>query len=142
MSDKRLQELSVVECQVLLTACHMGRLAMIDEFGPLILPVNYLVDDGTVLFRTDAGSKLDAAVRGAAVAFEADGIDVANRLGWSVVIRGHAQQVTDTADLARIGRLPLVPWAPGRKPYYVRIRAAQTTGRRISVADLPSAWWG
>ena len=39
----------------------------------MITPVNYVLDGGTVTFRTDAGSKLSAALQGAAVAFEVDG---------------------------------------------------------------------
>jgi hypothetical protein len=42
-------------------------------------------------------------------------------------------EVTDTAELARLRRLPLHPWAPGAKAHYVRILPAALTGRRISV---------
>jgi hypothetical protein len=39
---------------------------------PVILPVNYVVDGDAPVFRTDPGTKLDAAAEGAAVAFEGD----------------------------------------------------------------------
>ncbi len=108
----------------------------------MILPVNYVLDDAAVIFRTDAGGKLDAAVRGAPVAFEVDGVDEIEQTGWSVLARGHAEAVTDPDRLDRLHRLPLVPWAPGAKAHYVRVDATELTGRRISVADMPVSWWG
>jgi nitroimidazol reductase NimA-like FMN-containing flavoprotein (pyridoxamine 5'-phosphate oxidase superfamily) len=84
-----------------------------------------------VVFRTDEGTKLDAACRGSRVAFEIDGTDAAARTGWSVLIRGEAIEVTDPAELARLRKLPLDPWAPGPKTHHVRILPAVLTGRRI-----------
>ena len=60
-----------------------------------------------VVFRTDEGTKLDAAARGSGVAFEIDGTDEAARTGWSVVVRGEATEVTDPAELARLRKLRL-----------------------------------
>ena len=51
--------------------------------------------------------------------------------GWSVLVRGEAIEVADPAELARLRRLPLDPWAPGAKAHYVRILPAKLTGRRI-----------
>src|ERR671910_533676 len=90
----------------------------------------------------DECSKLDAAVRGAPVAFEVDGVNRERQTGWSVLIRGQVEYVSDPTDLERLRRLPLVPWAPGAKPHYVRVRPEAVTGRRVSVADLPFNWWG
>ena len=84
-----------------------------------------------VVFRTDEGTKLDAAARGSRVAFEIDGTDEAARTGWSVLIRGEATEVTDPAELARLRKLRVSPWAPGAKTHYVRILPAKLTGRRI-----------
>jgi uncharacterized protein len=95
-----------------------------------------------VVFRTDEGTKLDAASRGARVAFEVDGTDAATRTGWSIVIRGEAVEITEPAELARPRELPLYPWAPGARSRYVRILPASLTGRRISVPDgtLAGRW--
>lgn len=142
MPKERWQQLSVEECHALLGQRHLGRLAFIDGGLPLILPVNYVLDNGSVVFRTDNGSKLDAAVRGSPLAFEVDGVNEINRTGWSVLARGHSELVTDSDVLDRLRRLPLVPWAPGAKPHYVRLAADEITGRRINVDDLPSSWWG
>src|SRR5689334_12400303 len=89
----RLIELSADECQALLESRRIGRLGLLDADGPLILPVNYCMDGRSVVFRTDAGTKLDAASNGAPVAFEVDGIDPAQRTGWTILIRGSAATV-------------------------------------------------
>jgi len=107
---------------------HLGRLVLVDGDGPVILPVNYTLDERSVVFRTDPGSKLDAAAAGAPVAFEVDAVDERDRTGWSVVVRGRAGEVADPADLQRLRALPLYPWAPGAKARYVRIRSAVVTG--------------
>ena len=108
---------------------------LVDDRGPLALPVNFVVDQHTVLFRTDEGTKLDVASRGARVAFEVDGVDEATCTGWSVLVRGEAVEVTDQAELARVRELPLYPWAPGAKTRYVRILPTLLTGRRIALPE-------
>jgi nitroimidazol reductase NimA-like FMN-containing flavoprotein (pyridoxamine 5'-phosphate oxidase superfamily) len=96
-----------------------------------------------VVFRSDEGTKLEAASRGGRVAFEVDGADAATRSGWSVLVRGEATEVTDPTELARLRKLPLSPWAPGPKTRYVRILPTVLTGRRIALAeDAPWTWWG
>jgi nitroimidazol reductase NimA-like FMN-containing flavoprotein (pyridoxamine 5'-phosphate oxidase superfamily) len=142
MSVKSWHILDFDECQAMLEARHLGRVAFVDQDGPIILPINYALVDGLVVFRTHAGAKLDAARRGASFAFEVDGFDPREQTGWSVVVRGTAELVTDEVELAMLAALPLVSWAPGAKPIYVRIGQAEVTGQRISAPDLPSHWWG
>ena len=134
----RWQELTKSECFALLAQERLGRVAVIDDRGPAVFPVNFVLDRHMVVFRTDEGTKLDAACRGSRVAFEIDGTDTAARTGWSVVVRGEAVEVTDPAELARLRRLPLDPWAPGAKAHYVRILPAKLTGRRILAPAAPS----
>jgi nitroimidazol reductase NimA-like FMN-containing flavoprotein (pyridoxamine 5'-phosphate oxidase superfamily) len=138
-----MEELDEDECRRLLAERHLGRLAIPDFGGPVIFPVNYVFDQGLVIFRTDPGSKLDAATERESVAFEVDAIDEATRTGWSVVVRGTLAEVTDPDQLARLRALPLYPWAPGEKTRYVRMRPRTVTGRRIRIPDhLPFTWWG
>ena len=132
------QGLTKSECFDLLARELLGRVAFVDERGPIVLPVNFVLDRHMVVFRAEEGAKLDAASRGSRVAFEVDGIEAATHTGWSVVVRGEAVEVTDPAELARLRELPLHPWAPGAKGRYVRILPATLTGRRISVPDGPS----
>lgn len=137
--SRRIGALTVPECGELLENHHFGRLALIDAVGvlPLLIPVNYLLDGDTLVFRTDAGSKLRAAARGAPVTFEVDDVDQDRRIGWSVVVRGHAEEVTDPIKLAELQQTPLVAWAPGAKPHYVRVRASQVIGNASRLPTCP-----
>ena len=140
--QERWVEISADECAALLRENHLGRIALVSTGLPLILPVNYVMDDTEVVFRTSSGSKFDAAVRHAPVAFEIDGIDERHQTGWSVLLRGRLHHVTDPAEIARLEQLPLVPWVPGEHPYFVRVTPSGTSGRRITVPVLPSDYWG
>jgi nitroimidazol reductase NimA-like FMN-containing flavoprotein (pyridoxamine 5'-phosphate oxidase superfamily) len=128
----RWQELTKSECFELLAREQLGRVAAVDDRGPIVFPVNFVLNRHMVVLRTDEGTKLDAAIKGSRVAFEIDGTDPATHTGWSVVVRGEAVEVTDPAELARLRKLPLHPWAPGAKTHYVRILPAAVTGRRIT----------
>ncbi len=120
------------ECVALLRHVHVGRVAVVSEGEPLVLPVNFVVDDdGSIVFRTAEGTKFDACVNRARVAFEVDQIDVRNHAGWSVLARGNAEVITDPTELARMRRLPLIPWSRAPKPHFVRLAPDVISGRRI-----------
>jgi nitroimidazol reductase NimA-like FMN-containing flavoprotein (pyridoxamine 5'-phosphate oxidase superfamily) len=87
-----------------------------------------------VVFRTEQGTKLQAAARGSRVCFEVDRADEVAHAGWSVIVRGEITEVTDRAELERLRGLPLQAWAPGSRDRYVRILPAVLTGRRIAAA--------
>jgi uncharacterized protein len=138
----QMLDLSRDECLRLLAAHRFGRLAAaMTDGSPVIRPVNYAFDEPSqsVVFRTSDGSKLHAVVHAAEAAFEIDGFDEHARTGWSVIIRGVAEQVTNAADIHRLDALELTPWAPGDKRHWVRIRARTVTGRRIVAAPEPAA---
>lgn len=116
----------------------LGRVAFVREGYPVILPVNYSLLDGAVVFRSGIGGKADAALRGALLGFEVDTVDATLRTGWSVLIKGRAEVLTGD-DLARARRLGLRTTAPGHRPWYFRIRADAVTGRQISPARVRSA---
>jgi uncharacterized protein len=142
MPHEQWHILDADECLSLLDQHHLGRVAFLKGTAPIILPVNYALADGLVVFRTDAGSKLEVALRRQPVAFEVDGIDDVNRTGWSVLVRGAAELVSDADELTRLHRLPLITWTPAATPHYVRIGSAEVTGRRINAAEQPSLWLG
>jgi uncharacterized protein len=131
----RWQELSRSECFDLLASERLGRVAFVDDRGPVVFPVNFVLDRHMVVFRTDDGAKLDIASRGGRVAFEVDRTDEASQTGWSVLVRGEVIEVTDAAELARLRELGLHPWAPGPKTRYVRILPAMLSGRRIAAPE-------
>ena len=78
----RWQELSKSECFALLAQEGLGRVAVVDDQGPVIFPVNFALDRHMVVFRTDEGTKLDAAARGSRVVFEIDGTGTVAHSGW------------------------------------------------------------
>jgi uncharacterized protein len=123
------------ECLRLLAVNRLGRLAVASG-SPVIRPVNYVFDEPSqsVVFRTAEGSKLQALLLAGNAAFEIDGFDEDSQTGWSVVIAGRAEHVSNPAELRRLERSRLEPWAPGGKPHLVRIRAATVSGRRIVLA--------
>lgn len=121
-------------CVRLLQAQHLGRIAVAIAGHPKIFPVNYVADGETIVFRSAEGTKFDAAVRGQHVAFEIDHFDHLYHGGWSVLVSGHAQDVTDDDELARYERLGIRPWARHpEKPHFVAIRPDFISGRRIVV---------
>jgi nitroimidazol reductase NimA-like FMN-containing flavoprotein (pyridoxamine 5'-phosphate oxidase superfamily) len=120
------------ECVRLLAADEVGRLAVNVGRAPTIFPVNYRMDGEAVVFRTDWGTKLDMGRR-APVSFEIDGFDRAARTGWSVVVAGRLEEVTehDAEVFDRVHRLAVDPWAGGEKSHWVRIVPGLITGRRV-----------
>jgi len=125
-----VQELTTSECWQLLREALLGRLAVVLDGRPDIFPVNHAVDRGTLVFRTDSGTKLLGAV-GQSVAFEVDGYDDRSGAAWSVVVKGHAHEVRQLHDVLDTAGLELYPWQEGRKPRFVRIEAEQVSGRRF-----------
>jgi nitroimidazol reductase NimA-like FMN-containing flavoprotein (pyridoxamine 5'-phosphate oxidase superfamily) len=128
------------ECFDLLAREEVGRLAVVVGGRPEIFPVNYVVEGDGVVFRTDPGTKLAGAVRGP-VAFEVDHLDRATRSAWSVILHGHAHQVTafDSPDLRdRTAHLALRPWTVTAKAHLVRIDPTSVTGRWIKGRGQPT----
>jgi nitroimidazol reductase NimA-like FMN-containing flavoprotein (pyridoxamine 5'-phosphate oxidase superfamily) len=132
-----MRELDRAECLQLLAANRVGRIAVnLPDWPPVIRPVNYVFDERSqaVVFRSDRGSKLHAALRAASAAFEIDGTEPDGSTAWSVIIVGVTEEVTSATEIARLGHLGLQPWAPGAKPHWVRIRATRVSGRRIAIS--------
>lgn len=109
----------------------IGRVAIVHYDRPVIYPVNYVVDDRSIVFRTAPGSKLLAAARRQPVAFEVDEADELFQTGTSVVVHGWITEVTDRTERTRLEALPIRVWAPGARDHVVRIESERVTGRRI-----------
>ena len=136
-----LDEIDVAECWQLLATQPIGRVAVILGHYPLVFPVNYTLDGETILYRTNAGTKLNTIHR-SNVTFEVDEIDHTHRSGWSVMVKGVAHELSTERDHRVISRAELggsTPWAPGRREHFVRVLPDQVTGRRIRPAELAPA---
>ncbi len=132
-----IEDLAPDECLRLLGSTPVGRVGVTIDALPAVLPVNFVVHDGAVIFRTVPGTKLDAATAGAVVAFEADGYGSnGSPNGWSVLVRGVAREITEAADVAAARRLPLESWAwDGGADRFVRIELTVVSGRRVRDAS-------
>jgi hypothetical protein len=131
--DPELVELDDDECYRLLATHDVGRLAVNAEHYPLVFPVNYALDRGVIVIRTRTGTKLRAAGH-ANVAFEVDEIDRRTRTGWSVLVRGLAEEVTGAHGAELVERTRSAgarPWAPGEHERWVRVIPQAISGRRI-----------
>lgn len=138
-----LSPLAVDECLAALGTTRLGRVAVVSDGVPVILPVTYAVVDGSVVFRTRQGTLLEAARRGAVVAFEADAVDEEAHTGWSVLVTGRGQEVWDEVEAETSRRQVGEPVAGGDRPRVVRILSGAITGRRVRrEPGRASTWWG
>ncbi len=126
-----LEMLPEGECWRLVAQEEIGRVAVLVDGVPEIYPVNHVVQDKTIVFRTDPGSKLRGLVQSPLVCFEVDAGDPATHFGWSVMVKGRAVEITTGPELAAAAKLPLEYWAQSEKTHWIRIEPTAVTGRRI-----------
>lgn len=136
---KDVEELAPEECWDLLRADGVARLAVVADGAPEIFPINYVVNRGTIVFRSGLGTKVSGALEGRAVALEIDGHDPGTATAWSVVVKGGAESVRPGHALMEALQLPLFPWQEGVKDRFVRVVPTTVTGRRFTMADH-EAW--
>jgi len=118
-------------CLQLLASVPVGRVGFFADGEVVILPVNHVVDGQDLVFRTARGAKLSAAEGQDLVAFEADEYDEQTRSGWSVLVTGRAEVVYEEADVQRLSRRDLHPWASAVEDlFWIRIRATSVSGRQ------------
>ena len=127
-ADNPVAVLTTEECWELLEGEELGRLAyrLVDEVH--LVPINYVVDSQTLLFRTGSGNKLLAAALHTDVAFEIDWYD--DDSAWSVVARGSLRRLGE-AEQHRLDPLPGRPWVPSPKHDVVELSPSVVTGRRF-----------
>jgi nitroimidazol reductase NimA-like FMN-containing flavoprotein (pyridoxamine 5'-phosphate oxidase superfamily) len=128
----RLEVLSEEQCLDLLASRGLGRIAFDVGGEPEIFPVNYTCDGAIVVFRTAGGTKLEHALVGR-VAFEVDSWDQDAEVGWSVVLKGIAHEVTTGIDpfSATLRTRKVSPRAPGKRDRWIAIYPSEISGRRF-----------
>ena len=138
-----LEVLSEETCFALLASQWFGRVGVSVGALPAILPVAYVLDGRAVVFRTVAGSKLDAIGHGQVVCFQVDHAERETRRGWSVLVVGQAEEVLDPVERARLERIGIDGWPATEADRYVRLPATIVSGRGIGTpADTmtPTDW--
>jgi nitroimidazol reductase NimA-like FMN-containing flavoprotein (pyridoxamine 5'-phosphate oxidase superfamily) len=127
-----LEEIPEGECLQLLSRAAVGRLGVVDGRQPVVVPVNFASTPDGIVVSTDIGTKLEAGSRHL-VALEIDEIDPATHLGWSVLVKGHAFDITDALDdrSERLQAAVVESWAPGPKARRLLVEPTIVTGRRL-----------
>ncbi len=133
MPSSWLNALSSDECRAYLKTGRLGRVAVSVDALPVILPVVYRMLDSAIWFFTEPGTKLQAAARDAVVAFEIDYLD--DDGGWSVLVIGRSEEITDVAAITRLQITGLRPGAPGARNHLIRIPLDHVSGREFKRND-------
>ena len=123
----RLAVLSDPECWDLLRTRPVGRIAWSGLQGVSIVPVNFVVSDGSIVLRTTPYSLLARDSTDREIAFEVDEFDVDTHEGWSVLVRGRCSRVHRAAERPE-------PWITGARVLDLQIDVRSVSGRRILAA--------
>lgn len=127
-----LEEVPLDECMQLVASLSVGRIAVAAAGdAPLVVPVTYVVHEGTVVFRTGPTTEV-ARLLGNPVSFQVDVIDSFHRSGWSVLIRGTAAEIDAEAQ----DDVAVQPWVGGDRSRWIRVVPTTVTGRRIRLPEI------
>jgi hypothetical protein len=132
MSEVTLEVLSLDECLALLRTHSVGRVAVVVDEFPIVLPVNYKLVETSgpvwVALRTRPGNVIDRASM--PVALEIDEIDTSGHEGWSVLVRGTLHHVDPESDAVRV-RFDPKPWLDDDRDSWLTIEPFWITGRLL-----------
>jgi uncharacterized protein len=132
VSEEQLAELDLETCLRHLRSEPVGRIAVIHDGYPVVLPVNYrFVEAGGITWvalRTRPGNVI--AEGSPNVAFEIDGIDSSHRRGWSVLVRGTLLPVDPDAAAFR-DRFDADPWLVSERDAWLVIEPFAISGREL-----------
>ena len=132
-----LERLDEAESLRLIAPGGIGRIAFTGRYGLTVLPVNYKLHDGAIVFRTaqdsPTGEDLSTGIAHAEyqVAFEIDQINPETRDGWSVLIHGPAHHMASDDERAAVAASGVAPWPRGVHEHAIRITPTSVTGRRL-----------
>lgn len=138
-----IESLSEAECLRMLSAGRVGRLAYTGGEGPTVLPVEYRLHEGSVIFHTLQGTFTEDDLRtGIAhadyqVAFEVDQIDPVAQWGWAVLVVGSAHHVDGEAEHASIIDAGADPWPGADTTHLIRVQPRYIRGRRSYPRPMP-----
>jgi nitroimidazol reductase NimA-like FMN-containing flavoprotein (pyridoxamine 5'-phosphate oxidase superfamily) len=126
-----MEELEPTECRRLLVSSNVGRLGYRAHDEQRIVPINYVISDDYLVFRTLPDHDVAQCVPESPVAFEVDEIDGGLQAGWSVLVSGVAEELPRASLRAMDADETPEPWAAGTRSLYIRIPLTRITGRRV-----------
>lgn len=129
----------------LLATKTFGRLVVHRKNDIDLFPLNYLVNDGKILFRTAEGTKLFSLNLNQDVLFEVDNVEATGTgdgEAWSVIVKGNARILGSADEIHAADALPLKPWLPTLKYNYVEITPNEDgiSGRRFHLGEEPERY--
>ena len=130
-SNFHFEVLEEDECRRLLRQKHIGRIVWLDADEPQALPINYVMDNDTILFRTSPQSVIAKVAHQGSAAFEVDDIDEFLGTGWSVLVTGTPAAV-ESSELPKSFYDRPQPWASGPRNLYIRLEPRRISGRRLA----------
>jgi nitroimidazol reductase NimA-like FMN-containing flavoprotein (pyridoxamine 5'-phosphate oxidase superfamily) len=133
-SSSHFAELSFADCERHLAAHKAGRVGLNAPTGPQILPVTYTYYASKIVFRTSPYGVLSSLERHTRVAFEIDDIDEERETGWSVLVLGSAERITQEYTLTSLWSNGPVPWASGTRNLFIAITPDKISGRTVRAA--------
>ncbi len=128
----KLTPLELAECLYLLSSCEIGRFVFQDRMLLNAHPVHYVLDGASVVFRTEHGAKFRAASQRTVVVFEVDDINPRTGEGWSVVVRGPAELVTQPYEVELVTEALPRQWAYDEPTDFIRVPLDVVQGRRFN----------
>jgi nitroimidazol reductase NimA-like FMN-containing flavoprotein (pyridoxamine 5'-phosphate oxidase superfamily) len=138
MQEQPVVIMDTEECWTRLVHATFGRLAVTAGGEIDIYPINFVISDRKLYFRTAPGSKLLELSANPSVALEIDHVD--EEIAYSVVLKGEAERLEHQGDIDAADRLPLVPWVPTLKYRWVRINPTSISGRLFERAPEPERY--
>jgi nitroimidazol reductase NimA-like FMN-containing flavoprotein (pyridoxamine 5'-phosphate oxidase superfamily) len=136
MHEGTFAALEPEDCRALLRTQEVGRVGWTSpSAGMLVLPVNYVVREDRIVFRTSRASVLADLAEGREVVFQIDDIDVGTGNAWSVLARGESATPRTTAELEALLADAPEAWAPGERDLLVTVRVREISGRVVDRAE-------
>jgi nitroimidazol reductase NimA-like FMN-containing flavoprotein (pyridoxamine 5'-phosphate oxidase superfamily) len=132
--SRMIEELSRDECLTRMATQRIGRLGVVVDGVPLVLPMQFAMDGETVVFQTNQGAKVLHAPL-TSVSFEVDHVDWEKGVGWSVLLQGYGADITSAIDgrSEELRSLAVDSWAPPPADRWLEIIPRKITGRLLRV---------
>lgn len=136
-----IEQLTEAVCMRLLGTVRVGRVALTRHALPVVLTVSFAIDGDGIVLRAASASVLATSRDDVVVAFEAGELDPDTGSGWSVLITGTMQKITEGSAVKRVQQLRPTPWASDDRHRFVRIAPGLVSGTRVEHrSDQPEAW--
>ncbi len=135
MARRVLESLDESQCRALLAQCSLGRVGVKLGEDLVVLPVYFAIFEGDIIFATEPGTKLSAAVVKTKFAFEVDNANPP----WSVLVIGHGEEIRDRGRAEAARAYLAKDWPVHDGTHLVKIRTERVTGRRLHADESPSS---